>query len=152
MCSNQHSYSLRMHHTWRATRAEIWTGRRSLTHGFRLSSAVVWGVKVRRAFVHNRHISLSHSHFHFPHIIPPSLPQCSACRVPEWKYSQCKLMPFNGQGLSASSALWSSAARALAQEESLHYTGAISLTLQWCSEKLRRKGLETKKKHHVGTS
>lgn len=74
-----------------------------------------------------------------------SLSLCSVSRVPEWKYSQCKLKPFNGQGLSASSALWPSAARALAQEESLRYTGAISLTLQWCSEKLQRKGQETKK-------
>lgn len=107
---------------------------------------------MKRAVVHDGHVSLPCSHFLFPPIIPPSLPVCCVCRVPEWKYSQCKLKPFNGQGLSASSALWLSAASALAQEESLHYTGAISLTLQWSSEKLQRKGQETKKEHHVGKS
>lgn len=60
-----------------------------------LSSAVDAGVKVRRAFVHDWYVSLAHSHFLFPLIIPPSLSLSAACvGFLEWKYSQCEARAF----------------------------------------------------------
>lgn len=54
---------------------------------------------------------------------------------PSGKRSQCKLMPFNGQGLSASSALSSSAARSSGTGRKPYITPEHILVMpQWCSE------------------